>query len=46
MRCGTPLIVTRSHRAVRNGGGHNDDKGVVFIDGVDSARMAIELVDI
>ena len=47
MSCGTPLIVTRSPGSEEWWGGagsqpSQDETGVVFIDGMDSARMAIK----
>jgi len=41
MRCGTPLLVTRSPGS-EEWWGDQDEKGVVFIDGYDGARMAIK----
>jgi glycosyltransferase involved in cell wall biosynthesis len=40
MSCGTPLLVTRSPGS-EEWWGAQDEKGVVFTDGADSARMAI-----
>ena len=41
MRCGTPLLVTRSPGS-EEWWGAQDEKGVVFVDGMDSARMVIK----
>jgi glycosyltransferase involved in cell wall biosynthesis len=40
MRCGTPLVVTRSPGSTE-WWGPQDETGVVFVDGFDSARLAI-----
>jgi hypothetical protein len=40
MRCGTPLLVTRSPGS-EEWWSEQDEKGVIFVDGFDSLKMAI-----